>query len=128
MDKTLAQFLSGITSLLLLSLGFGCNNQTSNNLGSHDYTNELINESSPYLLQHAHNPVNWHPWGEKALKKAKELNLTTVALLGKGGGPAKDITDHALVVPSDITARIQEAHILIGHILCEIIEKELKLV
>jgi uncharacterized protein YyaL (SSP411 family) len=38
----------------------------------HLYTNALINESSPYLLQHAHNPVNWYPWGEEALQKAKE--------------------------------------------------------
>lgn len=34
-------------------------------------SNELINEKSPYLLQHAHNPVNWHPWGEKAFAKAR---------------------------------------------------------
>lgn len=38
---------------------------------SHSFTNNLIRESSPYLLQHAHNPVNWHPWGEEALLKAK---------------------------------------------------------
>lgn len=36
------------------------------------HTNELIHETSPYLLQHAHNPVNWMPWGEAALNKAKE--------------------------------------------------------
>ncbi len=35
------------------------------------YTNALIDESSPYLLQHAHNPVNWYPWGEVALEKAR---------------------------------------------------------
>ena len=34
--------------------------------------NRLINETSPYLLQHAHNPVDWHPWGEEALQKARE--------------------------------------------------------
>ncbi|WP_281950648.1 thioredoxin domain-containing protein [Nitrosophilus kaiyonis] len=38
----------------------------------HKYTNELIYEESPYLLQHAHNPVNWLPWGEKAFQKAKK--------------------------------------------------------
>ena len=37
----------------------------------HKYTNKLIHETSPYLLQHAHNPVNWYPWGEEALQKAK---------------------------------------------------------
>ncbi|MCA9436173.1 MAG: thioredoxin domain-containing protein, partial [Candidatus Omnitrophica bacterium] len=36
------------------------------------YTNHLIDETSPYLLQHAHNPVDWRPWGEDALRKARE--------------------------------------------------------
>lgn len=35
------------------------------------HTNQLINETSPYLLQHAHNPVNWHPWGDEALQKSR---------------------------------------------------------
>jgi uncharacterized protein YyaL (SSP411 family) len=35
------------------------------------HTNQLINETSPYLLQHAHNPVNWYPWGDEALQKAR---------------------------------------------------------
>ncbi|MEX2302782.1 MAG: thioredoxin domain-containing protein [Bryobacterales bacterium] len=37
----------------------------------HRFTNALVHESSPYLLQHAHNPVNWHAWGEEALRKAR---------------------------------------------------------
>jgi len=48
----------------------------------HKYTNELIHESSPYLLQHAHNPVNWHPWGEKALTKAKDENKMLIISIG----------------------------------------------
>src|SRR5438874_12950662 len=39
--------------------------------GQHKHTNRLINETSPYLLQHAHNPVDWYPWSEEALEKAK---------------------------------------------------------
>ena len=39
---------------------------------SHKYTNRLSEESSPYLLQHAHNPVDWYPWGEEALQRAKQ--------------------------------------------------------
>ena len=46
------------------------------------YTNELINESSPYLLQHAHNPVNWYPWGNKALQKAKAENKMLIISIG----------------------------------------------
>jgi uncharacterized protein YyaL (SSP411 family) len=39
-----------------------------------EYTNHLINEKSPYLLQHAHNPVDWYPWGEEAFARAKKEN------------------------------------------------------
>ncbi len=39
--------------------------------GSHKHTNSLIHEKSPYLLQHAHNPVNWMAWGTEAFTKAK---------------------------------------------------------
>lgn len=63
----------------------------------------------------------------RALRVAKEMDLTTIALLGKDGGAAKGLADQALLIPSDSTARIQEAHILIGHILCTLIEQELQL-
>ncbi|MCH2022917.1 MAG: thioredoxin domain-containing protein [Saprospiraceae bacterium] len=46
------------------------------------YTNSLIKESSPYLLQHAHNPVNWHPWGKEALAKAKKENKMLLISIG----------------------------------------------
>lgn len=46
------------------------------------HTNDLINETSPYLLQHAHNPVNWMPWGEEALQKAKRENKLLLISIG----------------------------------------------
>ncbi len=64
----------------------------------------------------------------RAVRMAKELGMTTVSLLGKGGGKSKELADQTLVVGSDSTARIQESHILIGHILCDLIEQELGLV
>ena len=63
----------------------------------------------------------------QALKTAREMGLITIAMLGKDGGITKKLVDHSLIIPSNSTARIQEMHILIGHILCEIIEKELQL-
>lgn len=48
----------------------------------HKYTNALIHETSPYLLQHAHNPVNWQPWGEKALSQAKAENKLLLISIG----------------------------------------------
>jgi D-sedoheptulose 7-phosphate isomerase len=56
------------------------------------------------------------------------MGVTTLALTGRDGGMLKDFSDHCLTVPSESTARIQEAHILIGHILCDLIEKRLQLV
>jgi D-sedoheptulose 7-phosphate isomerase len=61
----------------------------------------------------------------RALQAAKALGLQTVGLLGKDGGKAKALVDHAIVIPSNTTARIQEAHILIGHCLCDLIEEGL---
>jgi len=46
------------------------------------YTNHLINESSPYLLLHAHNPVDWYPWGQEALEKAKKENKLLIISIG----------------------------------------------
>jgi uncharacterized protein len=48
----------------------------------HRYTNALINETSPYLLQHSHNPVQWHPWGEEALSKAKQEDKPILLSVG----------------------------------------------
>jgi len=57
-----------------------------------------------------------------AVNKAKEKGIKTIALLGKGGGNLKKICDNYIIIPSNNTARIQECHIMIGHILCELIE------
>jgi uncharacterized protein YyaL (SSP411 family) len=48
----------------------------------HKHTNHLITETSPYLLQHAHNPVNWFPWGDEALNKAKTENKPILVSIG----------------------------------------------
>jgi len=60
-----------------------------------------------------------------AFNSAKEKGITTVALVGRDGGDMAKLADIALIVPSDSTPRIQESHILIGHIICDIIEKEI---
>jgi len=61
----------------------------------------------------------------KAFHSARAKGITTVALTGRDGGEMAQLADIALVVPSNSTPRIQESHILIGHILCDIIEKEI---
>lgn len=51
-------------------------------MSEHKHTNRLANETSPYLLQHAHNPVDWHPWGEEALASAREQNKPILLSIG----------------------------------------------
>lgn len=61
----------------------------------------------------------------KAFESAKKKNIYTVAFVGRDGGKMAQIADASIIVPSVSTPRIQESHILIGHILCDIIEKEI---
>lgn len=78
----IATILLGTVVLFNSSCGQAQNNKDEKVNNSHPYSNELIHESSPYLLQHAHNPVNWYPWGEKALKKAKDENKMLIISIG----------------------------------------------
>jgi len=61
----------------------------------------------------------------RAIQKAKELGMTTVGFTGNNGGAMRDICDIMICVHSDDTPRIQEAHILVGHIICQLIEEEM---
>jgi len=62
-----------------------------------------------------------------ALAIANQKKMTTVGFLGKGGGKALSLVKEAIVIDSNTTARIQEMHITIGHILCDLIEEGLHL-
>ena len=62
-----------------------------------------------------------------AFEVAKKKGVTTIGLLGKGGGKAKSLATESILVSSNSTARVQEMHILIGHILCDLIEEGLNL-
>ena len=61
----------------------------------------------------------------RALRKGREMGLVTVAFTGRGGGALRTWSDHWLPIDSDETPRIQEGHILAGHIICELVEREL---
>ena len=60
-----------------------------------------------------------------AIRKANELGMKTVGFTGKNGGAMKDICDIMICTPSDDTPRVQEVHILVGHIICQLIEQEM---
>ena len=59
-----------------------------------------------------------------AFEQAKKMEITTVALVGEKGGMMRDMADYALCVPATTSAHIQEMHIAIGHLICDLIEKE----
>ena len=61
----------------------------------------------------------------EGVKTARDLGVTVIGLTGRNGGVLKDMADLSIIVPSDNTQRIQEAHITIGHIICYLAEKEL---
>jgi D-sedoheptulose 7-phosphate isomerase len=61
----------------------------------------------------------------RAVNVARDRKLVTVGLTGKTGGKLRSAVDHCICIPSDQTPRIQEAHILTGHVLCELVEETL---
>jgi D-sedoheptulose 7-phosphate isomerase len=61
----------------------------------------------------------------KGVEAARAIGLTTIAWTGGSGGKLAGMVDHPFVVPSKVTARIQEIHITLGHVLCELIEEQL---
>ena len=61
----------------------------------------------------------------KAIEAAKLKKIVTIGFLGGSGGKIKNLTDLNILIPSDNTQRIQECHITVGHIICEIVEREI---
>lgn len=82
------------------------------------YTNELIHETSPYLLQHAHNPVNWHPWGEKALNQAKAENKLLLISIGYSACHWCHVMEHESFEDETV------AQIMNDHFVCIKIDRE----
>ena len=62
----------------------------------------------------------------RAAQAAKARGVTVIAFLGKSGGQLKELADVALVIPADDTARIQELHLAIEHVICDLVEERLK--
>jgi len=76
-----------------------------------NHTNELIHETSPYLLQHAHNPVNWQPWGEKALNQAKNENKLLIISIGYSACHWCHVMEHESFEDPEV-ALIMNAHFI----------------
>jgi uncharacterized protein len=107
--------------IVILSLyGVSCG-QTRNNKNNNQkymFTNELINESSPYLLQHAHNPVNWYPWNESVLKKASEENKMLIISIGYSACHWCHVMEHESFEDTTV------ARIMNDHFICIKVDRE----
>jgi len=68
--------------LFLATLLVSCTTTKNEKVKDQKHTNDLINETSPYLLQHAHNPVNWKAWNKATLKQAKDENKLMIVSIG----------------------------------------------
>ena len=79
---TLAAFLVGIVTLVARADAAEPAAPSYANPSEHAYTNRLIDSANPYLLLHAHNPVDWYPWGPEALEKAKRENRPIFLSIG----------------------------------------------
>jgi uncharacterized protein YyaL (SSP411 family) len=87
---------------ILLLLTSACAQQPSNT------ANALINETSPYLLQHANNPVNWYPWGEEALEKAQEEEKLVIVSIGYAACHWCHVMEHESFEDSAVAAFMNE--------------------
>jgi uncharacterized protein YyaL (SSP411 family) len=77
-------------------------------VNDHKHTNNLINETSPYLLQHAHNPVDWYPWGEAALGKARAENKPILLSIGYSACHWCHVMEHESFENEDIARLMNE--------------------
>ena len=85
---------------------------------NHEYTNELIHETSPYLLQHAHNPVSWLPWSENALNRAKSENKLLLISIGYSACHWCHVMEH------ESFENRQVAQIMNDHFICIKVDRE----
>ena len=77
-------------------------------MSEHKHTNRLINETSPYLLQHAHNPVDWYPWGEEALARARDEKKPILLSIGYSACHWCHVMEHESFENEDIAALMNE--------------------
>jgi uncharacterized protein YyaL (SSP411 family) len=77
-------------------------------MSEHKHTNRLINETSPYLLQHAHNPVEWNAWGEEAFAEAKRENKPVLLSIGYSACHWCHVMEHESFENEDIAALMNE--------------------
>ncbi len=106
------RFLPYIWPVLCL---FACTapTATDTNHMEHAHTNALVHETSPYLLQHAHNPVNWYPWNDSALAKAQAENKLIVVSVGYAACHWCHVMEHESFEDSTVAEVMNEHYVSI---------------
>ena len=82
-------------------------------MSQHKHTNNLINETSPYLLQHAHNPVDWYPWGPEALERSRKENKPILLSIGYSACHWCHVMEHESFENEDIARLMNENFVCI---------------
>src|SRR3954453_4669238 len=82
------------------------------------FTNRLVRETSPYLRQHAHNPVDWYPWGEEAIARARRLDRPIFLSIGYSACHWCHVMEHESFESEEI------ARILNDHFVCVKVDRE----
>lgn len=90
-----------------------CSTPVAMTTQNHAHTNALVNETSPYLLQHAHNPVNWYPWGEEALKKAEEEDKSVIISIGYAACHWCHVMEHESFEDEEVAALMNDNFVCI---------------
>jgi len=99
----------------------------ANDLGFDEiFARQVEAHSRPGDVLVLHSTSGESPNVVRAAQSARARGVTVVAFLGRGGGELKDLADLSLVVPSDATARIQELHLALEHVICELVEEALR--
>ena len=102
-----------ITLLLIIITFTACKSQTKKNMEEHKFTNDLIKETSPYLLQHAHNPVQWHAWNPETLALAKKENKLILVSIGYAACHWCHVMEHETFEDEDAAKIMNENYICI---------------
>ncbi len=94
--------------ITLVILASACNKNSTVSKDNKENANALVNESSPYLLQHAYNPVDWYPWNEEALKKAEKEDKLMIISVGYAACHWCHVMEHESFEDSTVAALMNE--------------------
>ncbi len=101
--------LQKLILFVLISIFYSCNSQNKQVMtDKHKFTNDLIHETSPYLLQHAHNPVDWHAWNKETLDLAKKENKLLLISIGYAACHWCHVMEHESFEDSTVAAIMNE--------------------